>query len=140
MLSKAIVLTAVVLATFTSAVPTKFDTGISIPLHKRGTLTGDDGVFDLSKATLAIANAKDKYRQNSINLAQQVDGDAPILPVAEPPATAVSKRQREHLQDATRGAGWAGDITIGSNNQKFFVTFDSELSPQCLFMPLCCFK
>ena len=140
MLSKATLLTAVALTTFASAVPTGFNAGISIPLRKRGSLTRDDGVFDLSKATFAIADLKNKYRQNLINLVQNGHGDPRILPVAEPPATAISKRQRENLEDATGGAGWAGNITIGSNNQEFFVTFDSELSPQSLLTPLCCFK
>ena len=126
MLSKATLLTAVALATFASAVPAEFDTGISIPLRKRDSLTRDDGIFDLSKATFAIANVKNKYRRNLINLVQNGYGD---LPVAEPPATAISKRQQENLEDATRGAGWAGNIAIGSDNQEFFVTFDSESSP-----------
>ena len=143
MFSKANLLTAVVLAIFASAVPTEFETGLSIPLHKRGSLTRDDGVFDSSKVTLAIGNVKNKYRQNLINFVRNVGylhGDARILPAAGPPATAISKRQQENLMDEVQDGLYAGNITIGSNNQQFSVAFDSELSSppfsQCLPTPL----
>ena len=140
MLSKVTLFTAATLATFTSAAPTEFNTGISIPLRRRDSLTRADGVFDFSKASFAIANVKNKYRQNLINLVQNGHGSARILPVAEPTATALSKRQQEKLTGVPHWAAWAGNITIGSDNQEFFVTFDSELSPQGLLTPLCCFK
>lgn len=143
MFSKANLLTAVVLAIFASAVPTEFETGLSIPLHKRGSLTRDDGVFDISKVTLAIGNVKNKYRQNLINFVRNVGylhGDARILPAAGPPATAISKRQQENLMDEVQDGLYAGNITIGSNNQQFSVAFDSELSSppfsQCLPTPI----
>lgn len=133
MFSKAALLTAVALAIYTSAIPSEFGTGLSIPLHKRGSLTRDDGVFDFSKANLATGRAKNKYRQNLINLVRNVGylhGDARILdlPAAENPATAISKRQQENLTDEHQDTMWAGNIAIGSNNQQFMVIFDSELS------------
>jgi len=131
MFSMATLLTTVTLAIFASAAPVKVDTGISIPLHKRGSLTRPDGVFDHSKAIHSNVKAKNKYRQNLINLVQNggnLHGDARILPVAEVPATAISKRQKESLTDENNDLEWAGPITIGSDNQEFLIDFDSELS------------
>lgn len=119
MLSKATLLTAIELATFASAV----NTGVSIPLRKRGSLTRDDGVFDRSKAIFDLTNVQNKYRQNLSN------------PVQNGTATATSKRQKEDLT-AHDDVMWAGTITIGSDNQEFVVIIDSELSPQCLLTPL----
>ena len=128
MFSKTTLLTAVALAIFTSAVPTESDSGLSISLRKRASLTRDDGVFDFSKAHLATGRVKNKYRQNLINLVQNggsLYGDARILPAAEPPVTAISKRQQEDLMDMD-DISWAGNIAIGSDNQQFLVIFDSE--------------
>jgi cathepsin D len=131
MFSKTTLSTAVALAIFASAAPVEVDTGISIPLHKRGSLTRYDGVFDHSKAIRATVKAKNKYRQNMINLVQNggnLHADARILSVAEVQPMAVSKRQKESLTDEENDTEWAGTVTIGSNGQQFLIDFDSELS------------
>ena len=127
MFGKTTLLTTITLAIFASALPAEVNTGISIPLHKRGSLTRDDGVFDLSKAVLATVKVKNKYRQNMISLVRNggsLPGGARILPV---PAKAISKRQQENMTERF-DAEWGGDVTIGSNNQRFLINFDSELS------------
>jgi cathepsin D len=129
MVSKCTLLTAITLVTFASAAPVEADTGVSIPLHKRSSLTRPDGVFDYSKAVIATVRAKNKYRQNLLNLLQnggQLHGDAQILPVAEVPAEVLSKRQNEPLADEEDDILWAGTITMGSNDQQFFIDFDSK--------------
>ena len=37
----------------------------------------------------------------------------------------LSKRQAESLEDENQDTEWAGDITIGSDDQKFLIDFDS---------------
>lgn len=138
MFSKTTLLTAVTLAIFASAAPVEVGTGISIPLHKRGSLTCPDGIFDHSKAIHATVKATNKYRQNLVNLVHnggRLHGDARILPVAEVPTAIISKRQKEPLTDENNDLEWAGTITIGSNKQSFLIDFDSELSSPLLPSP-----
>lgn len=135
MFGKTTLLTTITLAIFASAIPAKVDTGISIPLHKRGSLTRDDGGSAHSKAVLATVRVKNKYRQNLINHVRNggsLPVDARILPVIPVPAMGISKRQQENMMDAD-DLVWVGYVTIGSNNQKFLINFDSELSS--LFPP-----
>jgi cathepsin D len=129
MISKGTLLTAITLVTFASTAPVEVDTEVSIPLHKRSSLTSPNGVFDHSKAITATVRAKNKYRQNLLNLLQnggQLHGDAQVLPVAKVPIEVLSKRQNEPLVNEQHDSLWAGIITIGSNNQQFLIDFDSE--------------
>jgi cathepsin D len=129
MFGKATPLIAITLALFASAVPTDVGAGISIPLRKRGSLIRSDGSFDHPKAVLATRKLKHKFRRDVSDLVTYGGPDRGGARMPEnPPATANSKRQSESLTDINNDLAWAGDITIGSNNQMFFVDFDSELS------------
>ncbi|KAJ7751282.1 acid protease [Mycena maculata] len=112
--------------------------GISIPLRKRSTFTGADGVFDKNAAIAATIATQNKHRQNLINLqnnkgASFFNPGAAILPLATLPVDILGdlkkKRQAEPLTDENDDVEWAGSIAIGTPAQNFVIDFDNLWVP-----------
>ena len=111
----------------TAAVPVKRAAGVSIPLHKRGSLTTSEGVFDLAKAIRASVITQNKYRQNLITLKANggtLREDAVIKELAFVPSK-FAKRQSEPLIDEENDTEWAGLVSIGTPPAQFLIDFDS---------------
>ena len=127
MLPKATLLALIAFVANAAAVPAKRAAGISIPLHKRGSLTTDEGVFDRAKAIRAFVITQNKYRQNLINLKAN-GGTLRKGVVIKDPASIPSefaKRQSEPLDAQLVDVEWAGKVSIGSPPVEFLIDFDS---------------
>ena len=116
MLPKATLLALVALVANVAAVAVKAPAGISIPLHKRGSLTTAEGVFDHAKAIRASVMTQNKYRRNLMTL--KSNGEEPTSIPSE-----FAKRQSELLEE--HGSEWSGSISIGTPPQNFLIAFDS---------------
>ncbi|KAI0633574.1 acid protease [Trametes polyzona] len=124
-------LITVALALIASASPIQ-ESGISVPLTKRSSLTNADGTFNRDKAIISTVNTQNKYRANLINLEKNVGRHAfkegaEIKPLAVLPAH-LTKRQNEPLTDEENDLEWAGTISIGTPAQKFLIDFDTGSS------------
>ncbi|KAL6310458.1 acid protease [Sparassis latifolia] len=122
---------ALALAIVTSASPVVQDTGTRIPIHKRNTLTKEDGTFDHESAIQQSIRTHNKHRQNLINLERNeglsaFNEGAEIQPVREYPHH--EKRQKEPLIDESNDLDWAGLISIGTPGQTFTIDFDTGSS------------
>jgi cathepsin D len=130
MFPKATLLALVTLVIHAAAVPVESASGISIPLHKRGSLTTAEGVFDHTKAIRASVVTQNKYRQNLLtytaNGGTLRDG-AVIKELAVMPSD-LTKRQSESLTDENQDTEWAGKISIGTPPKDFLIDFDSTCS------------
>ena len=118
----------------TAAVPVKRAAGVSIPLHKRGSLTTSEGVFDLAKAIRTSVITQNKYRQNLITLMANggtLREDAVIKELAFVPSE-FAKRQSEPLIDEDDDTEWAGLVSIGTPPAQFLIDFDSTY-PRCIY-------
>ncbi|KAI0923493.1 hypothetical protein AcV5_009022 [Taiwanofungus camphoratus] len=127
MFFKATLLT-VSLGLLASATPVTRDTGIRIPLHKRGSLTKADGTFDHDAATRQIVKTQNKHRQNLINLERNkgigaFNPGAYISPLRN--TSALSKRQGLSLTDQDNNEEWTGTVSIGTPAQTFVIDFDT---------------
>lgn len=145
MFFKATLLT-VSLGLLASATPVTRDTGIRIPLHKRGSLTKADGTFDHDAATRQIVKTQkyiylyhtfavrlsgwsySKHRQNLINLERNkgigaFNPGAYISPLRN--TSALSKRQGLSLTDQDNNEEWTGTVSIGTPAQTFVIDFDT---------------
>lgn len=74
---------------------------------------------------------RSKHRNNLINLQGNVGRDAfndgaEILPIMSLPTAHQKRQATEPLEDEQDATYWGGNITIGSNDQRFFVDFDSK--------------
>ncbi|KAJ7033552.1 acid protease [Mycena alexandri] len=109
--------------------------GTTIPLRKRSSLTGADGVFNQSKAVAATHRTVNKHRQNRITLQENrghlIGRDSGIAPASLPAdlesrlVPRAEKHQLEALTELESGREWAGTITIGTPGQPFLVDFDT---------------
>ncbi|EMD41037.1 hypothetical protein CERSUDRAFT_111607 [Gelatoporia subvermispora B] len=125
-------LVTVALALIASASPITVESGIRIPLNKRGSLTKSDGSFNLEKALRETVKTKNKHRQNLINIATNLGESvfaegSQILPLASLPIH-LNKRQKEALTDEDSDLEWAGQLTIGTPGQTFLVDMDTGSS------------
>ncbi|OCH94249.1 acid protease [Obba rivulosa] len=131
MFCKATLLT-VALALIASASPITPESGIRVPLTKRGSLTKADGTFNLEEALRETVKTKNKHRQNLLNIAANLGESvfsegAQILPIATLPLH-LTKRQKESLTDESNDLEWAGQINIGTPGQTFLVDMDTGSS------------
>ncbi|KAL1745063.1 aspartic peptidase domain-containing protein [Schizophyllum fasciatum] len=110
--------------------------GRAIPMRKRAGLTKDNGVFDHDRAVALAVATQNKHRQNLLNLQNNggtlrkgaVVKDLAAIPDAVKAKLQIAKRQAEALEDENNDTEWAGDITIGSDDQKFLIDFDTGSS------------
>ncbi|TBU55644.1 protease [Dichomitus squalens] len=131
MFCKAALIT-VALALIASASPiVKPSSGIRIPIQKRGSLTNEDGTFNAEKVARELVRVQNKHRQNLINLKNNVgvkafNKGASIKPLATIPTHV--KRDGVDLTDQENDLLWTGEITIGTDDQKFVIDFDTGSS------------
>ena len=131
MFPKATLLAIVTFVISAAAVPVNRAAGIAIPLHKRGTYTTAEGVFDRSKAIRHSVVISNKYRQNLMTLKANggtLREGAYIKDLAFVPSEHV-KRQNEALDDEN-DTEWAGEVSIGTPPVTFLIDFDSTY-PRC---------
>jgi cathepsin D len=109
--------------------------GISIPIRKRSGLADSNGVFDVAKAQMHVVQTVNKHRRNIMNYFNAF-GFLPegleIQPLLELPVTPEptkfkrqTKRGGVSLKNEDNDELWDGPISIGSNQQKFVVDFDT---------------
>lgn len=91
----------------------------TVPLRKRSSLTRGNGVFDYHKALRDITGAKNKHRQNLINLQRNLGREASLH---------VRQSGSEPLTDENQDTEWAGTVSIGTPSQIFLVDFDTGSS------------
>ncbi|KAJ7734430.1 acid protease [Mycena metata] len=141
MLKAAILLTGtVVFSVFASPAPMPGGVnfpGTAIPLARRSSLTGPDGVFKQDEAKAATINTINKHLQNQMNFQKNTGGGVEIrspvpLPsdVEERLRRREEKRQSEVLTDEQSNREWAGKISVGTPKkgtakQNFLVNFDT---------------
>ncbi|KAJ3806810.1 acid protease [Lentinula aff. lateritia] len=113
--------------------------GISIPIRKRSGLANPSGVFDVDKARVDVIMTINKHRRNMMNYLN-TQGSLPAGFELEPLLTlpvnlvetltgpSIIKRQAVPLTDENNGELWDGQISIGSNDQKFIIDFDTGSS------------
>jgi hypothetical protein len=134
MFPKATLLALITLVIHAAAVPVKRAAGISIPLHKRGSYTTSEGVFDRAKAARASVVTHNKYRQNLITL--KANGgtlrEGAVIKELAIYHSEFIKRQSEPLIDENQDTEWAGKVSIGTPPVEFLIDFDSTY-PRCLY-------
>ncbi|KAF8346112.1 acid protease [Amanita rubescens] len=91
----------------------------TVPLRGRTSLTRENGVFDYNKALRDITSAKNKHRQNLINLERNLGREASLH---------VRQSGSEPLTDENQDTEWAGTVSIGTPSQMFLVDFDTGSS------------
>ncbi|KAJ4479071.1 acid protease [Lentinula aciculospora] len=114
------------------------EAGISIPIHKRSGFTDSDGIFNVDKARVHVIMTVNKHRRNLMNYLN-TQGSLPegfeIAPLLTLPANLLQtltgtnvKRQSVPLKDENNDELWDGQISVGSNAQKFSIDFDTGSS------------
>ncbi|KAJ7712338.1 acid protease [Mycena metata] len=107
--------------------------GTVIPLTRRSSLTGADGVFDNDKATSAIIDTINKHLQNMANFQKNIGGNVSIrvpVPLPADVEDRLLKRQSEALTDESNDLERAGTISVGTPkqgtaNQNFLIDFNT---------------
>ncbi|KIY45392.1 acid protease [Fistulina hepatica ATCC 64428] len=140
MLFRSLVVVGAVVSATVSAAPVAAPDFITpgnnvLKLRKRAGLTDENGVFDYDRFVAINVATKNKHRQNIINLANNL-GEQTVTDLATIPSKVAArlaqrwktKRQAEALTDEEDNEEWAGDITIGSDDQKFLIDFDTGSS------------
>ncbi|KAH9939219.1 aspartic peptidase domain-containing protein [Amylocystis lapponica] len=125
MFCKASLLT-VALALLATASPVTQESGIRIPLAKRGSVTKTDGTVDRDAVKFDKARLQNKHRQNMLNV-QRNTGSVPEYMHIPEPAT-LQRRQGLSLTDQDNNLEWTGEISVGSPAQKFVIDFDTGSS------------
>ncbi|PCH43862.1 acid protease [Wolfiporia cocos MD-104 SS10] len=123
-------LIAVALALLSSATPVAQESGSTIALTKRGSLTKDDGTFDHDMAIYSTVRTHNKHRQNMINM-ERNEGRLPAGASIKPARVfrmPHQKRQKEPLTDEENDLEWAGTVSIGTPGQSFLIDFDTGSS------------
>ncbi|KAJ7034475.1 acid protease [Mycena alexandri] len=132
----------VVFSVFASPAPAPggaISPGTAIPLARRSSLTGADGVFDKDKAVLATIDTINKHIQNRVNFQKYTGGSVKIRSPVPLPSDVDSKdrllrreekRQSEALTDESNNIEWAGTISVGTPKkgtakQNFLIDFDT---------------
>jgi cathepsin D len=124
-------LITVALALIASASPIAEETGVRIPLSKRGTLTNADGTFNYEKAVLHSARTHNKYQRAFRNLQANTGSLPKDFEIKDfRPIPSVGKRSTGSvaLTDEEEDLEWAGNIGIGSPAQTFLIDFDTGSS------------
>ncbi|TBU43384.1 protease [Dichomitus squalens] len=116
-----------------TASPIVGELGTRISFQKRNALSNSDGMFDHAKAIQQVVRDHNKHRANLRNLEQNAGRDAfnegaEVRPLMAYPAHALERRQSEALTDEAHDEYWAGNITVGTSAQNFFVDFDTGSS------------
>ncbi|KAI1791329.1 protease [Ganoderma leucocontextum] len=124
-------LISVALALIASATPIAQPNGVRVALQKRGSLINEDGTFNAEKVARELVRVHNKHRQNLINLKQNVgekafNKGASIKELARLPEHV--KRAGVPLADQQHDQLWTGQVSIGTNNQKFTIDFDTGSS------------
>ncbi|KAM6489785.1 acid protease [Amanita muscaria] len=135
MFKRSALLITVTFAIFAATSPVHQLEGVAIPIHRRTNSTLPDGVFNHEKTILSTIRTVNKYRQNLINLKNNLGEDslpegAEILPLAKIPDNLLhllEKRQSESLTDQI-DMEWVGEISIGTPGQTFLMNFDTGSS------------
>ncbi|KAI0830045.1 protease [Trametes gibbosa] len=113
--------------------------GTSVPFEKRNGFTSDDGWFDHGRAVQQVVRDVNKHRNNLVNLERNsgrnsFNQGAHIRPIAnysqmKQPDTDDNnyneRRQAVALTEEGGGQYWAGNIQIGTPNQRFYIDFDT---------------
>ncbi|KAI0094230.1 acid protease [Irpex rosettiformis] len=125
-------LITVALALMASATPVVKDSGFSVDLPKRATLTKADGTFDHEAAILHNIKTHNKYQKNLRNLLNNtgsLPGEFELKDFRTIP-DALLKRATfsEPLTDELNDLEWAGTISIGTPGQSFLIDFDTGSS------------
>ncbi|KAH9948108.1 aspartic peptidase domain-containing protein [Amylocystis lapponica] len=128
MFSKTSLLT-VALALVATASPITEETGVRIPLHKRGSLTKADGTFDREAALRHRVRVQNKHVNNMKNLERNVGlREGVVIPEYLTLPEGLEKRQKLALTDQNSNLEWTGTVQIGTPGQSFAIDFDTGSS------------